>query len=126
MAVDVWFSWMPRLRRRTTPSDGWGQGQPHIPKRGEENPVFRERGVLTQWALPDASHPTPSWDPQAATDHHVAADGRYRPMADHQHGFRKGRSTTTVLYEIDSFLSSFTLRHFFMAWKKVLSKSSEV
>ena len=22
--------------------------------------------------------PTPSWDPQAATDHHVAADGRYR------------------------------------------------
>ena len=52
--------------------DVWGQGQPHIPKRGEENPGFREWGVLTH------PTPTPSWDPQAATDHYVAADGRYQ------------------------------------------------
>ena len=38
----------------------------HIFQREERNPGFRERGVLTQRALPDSSHPHPQLGPSSS------------------------------------------------------------
>ena len=62
--IALWFSWLPRLRRRTTPSDGWGQGQPHIPKRGEE--TRRESGFSRAGRADPAGAPPPIPPPPPA------------------------------------------------------------